>query len=65
MLQKERVLEKASFLALCPRSPARSMDEKGVRLLDQMLRKTPDEIWSAFDAEIDLWAAGLEAKIYA
>jgi len=28
---------------------------------DELRRKTPDEIWSAFDAEVDRWAAGLEA----
>ena len=30
---------------------------------EQLLGKSPDEIWSDFDAEVDLWAAGLEATI--
>ena len=31
--------------------------------LDQLNGKSPDEIWCAFDAEVDLWAAGLEATL--
>ena len=29
--------------------------------LDQIIGKTPADIWAAFDAEVDLWAAGREA----
>jgi hypothetical protein len=30
--------------------------------LDWLVGKTPAEIWAAFDAEVDRWAAGLESR---
>ena len=30
-------------------------------LLDEIQQKTPDEVWSAFDTKVNLWAAALEA----